>query len=166
MSTISRSIPRTDSPQKSAGRATYLDDMRIAGALHARLLLSTRPRARILRVETPALPDGYITVDHRDIPGTNAVRMINDSWPLFPVDTVEYVGQPILLIAGPDVAVIDELLAAVTVDYEDLTPVFGIDGAETSEEPECFVDYHLEYQLEGSPGSTTRGSRVHDHRDV
>ncbi|MBU8912490.1 MAG: xanthine dehydrogenase family protein molybdopterin-binding subunit [Spirochaetales bacterium] len=158
MSTISRSIPRTDSPQKSAGRANYLDDMRIAGALHARLLLSTRPRARILRVETPALPDGYVTVDHSDIPGTNAVRMINDGWPLFPVDMVEYVGQPILLIAGPDVAVIDELLAAVTVEYEDLTPVFGIDGAETVEDPECFVDYHLEYHLEGAPGPTDQPS--------
>jgi len=97
-------------------------------------------------------------VDHSDIPGANAVRMINDSWPLFPVDTVEYIGQPILLIAGPDVAVIDELLAAVTVEYEDLAPVFGIDGAETVEEPECFVDYRLDYhpedQLEDSPGST------------
>jgi len=155
MSTISRSIPRTDSPAKSAGKANYLDDMKIDGALHARLLLSTRPRAKLTRVETPTLPNGYVTVDHHDIPGANAVRMINDSWPLFPVDTVEYIGQPILLIAGPDVAVIDELIGAVAVEYEDLPPVFGIDGAEAVDSPECFVDYHLEYQFDGAPGDLT-----------
>ena len=154
MSSISRSIPRPDSPVKSSGRAIYLDDMPIEGALHSRLLLSTRARAKIVRVTTPALPDGYITVDYRDIPGSNAVRMINDGWPLFPEHTVEYIGQPILVIAGPDMSVIDELIAASTVEYEDLPPVFGIDGAEALDSPEIFV----EYRLEGAPGNATPGS--------
>ncbi|MFW6293873.1 MAG: molybdopterin cofactor-binding domain-containing protein, partial [Spirochaetota bacterium] len=148
MSTISRAVERTDSTAKSAGEAVYLADLRIDGALTAGLVLCERPRARLLGVEVAPLPEGYFAVGRRDVPGLNAVHMINDSWPLFPEQTVEYVGQPILVIAGPDPGEVRRLVAATRVEYEDLLPVFGIDGAEALDAPDCFVDY----SVHGSPG--------------
>ena len=150
MQRISRSIPRTDSRTKSGGSALYLDDMPMEGALHARLVLSDRPSARLRKVKVPTMPEGYVVVDHRDIEGINGVRMINDSWPLFPVDKVEYVGQPILVIAGPDLETVADLVDAVEVEYDDLPAVIGFDAAEAADEPDCFVEYHLE----GAPGPT------------
>lgn len=154
MSAISRSVPRPDSPPKSSGRAEYLDDVRIDGVLHTGLLCATHPHARLVDIRLPSMPEGYTVVDHRDVPGINAVRMITDSWPLFPVDTVEYVGQPIALIVGPDPAVISDLIAACTVSYASLPAVIEIAGAEALEDPECFADY----RLDGSPGPPDRSA--------
>jgi CO/xanthine dehydrogenase Mo-binding subunit len=149
MSSIRASVKRPDSPEKSSGSAAYLADLPLPGALHAELVLSTRARARIVSVTIPNLPAGCIAVDHRDVPGENAVHMINDSWPLFPVDTVEYAGQPILLIAGPDAREVRDAANRVTVEYEDLPAVIGFDAAESVPDPESFVEYHLD----GSPGA-------------
>lgn len=142
MSSISRSVARDDAPRKTSGTAPYLADLPINGALHAALLLSTRPHARLLAVELPELPHGYTRIDSRDVPGRNAVAMINESWPLFPEDRVCHVGQPIVVVTGPDRAVLADVIDAARVEYEDLQPVTRIDDAKT------FVDY----DLRGAPG--------------
>ena len=108
MRSISEPVIRVDSVAKSNGAAHYHADIELAGGLDARLLLSTEPRARIRSIDLPDLPEGYAVIDHRDVPGVNRVPIITDTWPLFPVDTVSHVGQPILVIVGPDLDVLDQ----------------------------------------------------------
>lgn len=144
MSSISTTIRRVDSPTKIAGSEEYLADMRFAGSLHSRLVLSDRSRARITSIHVPQLPAGYATVDHTDIPGRNQIHVINDNWPLFPEDVVEYVGQPILMIVGPDPAVLDDVVRSTEIEYEDLNAVLGLTDAEALPSPPVFVEYQLE----------------------
>ncbi len=156
MSTISRGVPRVDARTKAGGEARYLADVPIEGVLTAGLVLSGHAHARLVSVDPPPLPEGYVTVDHRDIPGRNAVSMINDGWPLFPESTVEYAGEPIVLIAGPDPAVVRRLVDETRIVCEELPAVLGFDAAEaaaaaagTAAAPAVFV----EYALQGAPGS-------------
>ena len=130
MSTISRGVPRVDARTKAGGEARYLADVPIEGVLTAGLVLSGHAHARLVSVDPPPLPEGYVTVDHRDIPGRNAVSMINDGWPLFPESTVEYAGEPIALIAGPDPAVVRRLVDETRIVCEELPAVLGFDAAE------------------------------------
>ena len=146
------SVPRDDAPKKSSGAARYLADLPIPDALSAGLLLSARPHARLRAVTLPPLPDGYARVDYRDVPGANAVHMINDAWPLFPEDTVSYVDQPILLIVGPDAAVVADLLERAEVQYEDLPAVIGFDAAEAAAALSAPDAVFVEYSLRGAPG--------------
>ncbi len=158
MSTISRGVARVDAPGKTAGEARYLADTPIDGVLTARLVLSEHAHATVVSVEPPPLPDGYVAVDHRDIPGRNAVSMINDGWPLFPESTVEYANEPMLLIAGPDPAVVRRLVDGTRVVCEALPAVLGFDEAEAAGGTAVFV----EYELHGTPGPDDgRGAR-HD----
>jgi CO/xanthine dehydrogenase Mo-binding subunit len=124
-------VPRVDAALKASGRALYLDDIRVDGMLYARMVRSTRPRARILAVRHPALPDGYAMIDARHVPagGTNGILMIKDDWPVFADREVRFRGQTIALVVGPDRAVLDDLAAKVEVDYEDLPPVFTIEDS-------------------------------------
>jgi aerobic-type carbon monoxide dehydrogenase small subunit (CoxS/CutS family) len=48
---VGRSVRRLDAPEKVTGRARYASDLSLAGMLHARLLRSPYPHARIVRVE-------------------------------------------------------------------------------------------------------------------
>ncbi|MFW5884095.1 MAG: xanthine dehydrogenase family protein molybdopterin-binding subunit [bacterium] len=154
MSTISRGVPRVDARAKTSGEARYLADEPIEDVLTAGLVLSEHAHARLVSVEPPPLPDGYVAVDHRDVPGRNAVSMINDGWPLFPESTVEYAGEPIALIAGPDPAVVRRLVDATSVVVDELPAVLGFDAAEAADTPAVFV----EYALHGAPYGAAAGA--------
>jgi CO/xanthine dehydrogenase Mo-binding subunit len=132
MPAIRESLPRVDAAEKAGGAALYLADIRPEGLLYARILRSTRPRARITSVRYPELPPGYAVVDLADIPpgGSNGILMIKDDWPVFADGEVRFLGQTIALVVGPDRGVLEDILRRTRVTYQDLPPAFTIEEAE------------------------------------
>lgn len=128
-STISRAIPRLDGKSKARGEASYIGDYAHDGVLTARFYRSPFCRGRIRSITVPELPDGYYVVDHRSVPGSNEVPLIKNDWPAFAVDEIRYVGQIILVLAGPDPVVLDELLGRIEIDYEEQQPAVTLDDA-------------------------------------
>ena len=100
--TISKSINRVDAVEKCGGYAKYIGDMSFDGMLYAKTLRSTRPRAKILSLYIPELSENYFIVDKNDVPGRNRVRILVYDQPFFAEDVVNYIGEPILLVVGPD----------------------------------------------------------------
>lgn len=151
---ISVPVAKVDSREKSAGEAVFISDLKLDGMLYAKTLRSDRPRARINKIEIPDLPEGYFIVDRNDVPGKNRVKMIIDDQPFFAEERVNYIGEPILLVVGPDKQRIMEILAAIRVDYEDITPILTIEEAEAGQAEPLFGDknYFVAYR--------------HDHGDV
>ncbi len=127
---ISVPVGKTDNSEKINGTACYIDDMRLPDMLYARTLRSDRARARINAVHIPPLPDGYFIVDRNDVPGMNRVKIVLDDQPFFAEHTVNYIGQPILLVVGPDKQKILDIISGITVEYEDIPPILTIDQAE------------------------------------
>ena len=118
------STPKVDHEDKCSGKALYVSDIQMDGLLYAKTLRSSVAKAKIKKVNLPDLPEGYYVVDHHDILKENYVKMVFKDWPVFAVDQVNYIGEPILLVVGPDKIVIDEILSKIKVDYELETPVF------------------------------------------
>ena len=122
MSGISQSIPKQDTAEKTSGEALYISDIKIDGMLHAKTLRSTQTRALIKEINIPELPEGYYIIDYKDIPGRNFVKIIFEDMPVFAEKTVNYYGEPILLVAGEDKKVVLELINSIEVKYEKLEP--------------------------------------------
>ncbi len=148
MNKISTPVKRFDFDEKISGKARYCADIKLPGMLYARTMRSNRPRARIAAVQIPALPSGYYIIDHRDIPGRNVVPIVYDDQPFLASDTVNYIGEPILLVVGPDKEVILRIIDSIQIDYLDLNPIFSIEEAEKrsddfifGDQP-WFVEYH------------------------
>ena len=99
---ISKPIQRVDGPAKISGEARYIGDMHFENRLYAKTLRSTRAKARILSVKKPPLPRNYFIVGKDDVPGVNRMRTVVSDHPIFAEDVVEYIGQPILLVVGPE----------------------------------------------------------------
>ena len=65
---IGKDVPRLEDPRLLTGRATYTDDVRLAGMAHAAVLRSPRAHARIVRIDTsraralPGVPIGTATL--------------------------------------------------------------------------------------------------------
>lgn len=136
MENISRSVVKKDHAPKMSGKSIYVCDVDKHGVLCGKLLRSKLARAKLLEVKVPELPDGYYYVDRKDIPGDNNVNMVLDDCPVFARETVEYIGEPIGMVCGPDESVCEELVSKIEVVYEELEPVLDLRTAE-----EVFFNY-------------------------
>lgn len=126
MERISKSIKKKDHASKTSGKALYVDDYYLEGMLHGKLVRSTKPKANILNINIPELPDGYYIVDYKDIPGKNQVHIVLDDTPVFAKKTVEFVGDPILMVVGEDLKEVNRIRSEIVVEYEELTPILDM----------------------------------------
>lgn len=131
MEKISKSIKKKDHDPKISGSALYVDDLSIDGMLYGRMLHSAKAKARITNIILPELPDGYLVVDRNDVTGINLVAIIVHDTPVYAEDTVEYVGEPILMVVGPNDKEVKKILNQIVVIYEEQIPVLDMRKSET-----------------------------------
>lgn len=153
---ISNPIQKIDHRTKVEGRAKYVGDLRLEGMLYAKTLRSAKARAYIKEVVIPSLPDGYWVIDHKDVPGKNRLKVIVDDQPLLAKDQVNYIGEPILLVVGPEKQGILDILSRIQIRYEEREAIFSIEQAEQNVIPpiygkdNCFAFYRYQRgSLEG-----------------
>lgn len=146
MKNIEEKVIRVDAGDKLLGKAKYIADTAFENMLYAKTFRSDRVRAKIISIKYPDLPEGYFIVDKDDIPGMNAVKIIENDQPFFAYGFVNYIGEPIALVIGESKEKILELINNIEIEYEDLDPIYTIeDGLKASElifgEDNCFADY-------------------------
>ncbi len=125
MSDISKAINKVDNHEKISGKAKYVSDFYFQGQLYAYSIRSTIAKGKIITRNIPLLPEGYYIVDHQDVPGNNYVKMIFDDQVVFPVDEVSYIGEPIMLLIGPDKQEILKLVKQIEIVYQEEEPLFA-----------------------------------------
>jgi CO/xanthine dehydrogenase Mo-binding subunit len=108
---ISEPVKKIDVPDKISGEAKYIGDYVFPDMLYAKTLRSTESRARLQSVEYPDLPEGYYIVDKNDVPYKNRVKIVTYDMPFFADGIVNYIGEPIAIVAGPDKSVISDILS-------------------------------------------------------
>lgn len=124
---VGESETRVDAEDKVTGKAVYADDFRPQGLLHAAVVRSPVPSGKIKSVNTAKAVEvegvrAVLTAD--DVPGSNAVTVIEDDMPALASEKVRYVGEPVALVAGEDEEVAEKGADAVEVDYEEADAVF------------------------------------------
>jgi CO/xanthine dehydrogenase Mo-binding subunit len=126
---VGQSVIRVDAADKARGRAKYINDIEFPDLLIGYTIRSTRQRARIVKMIVPALPPEVTFVTADDIPGENYVALFKKDQPLLAKKVVNYFGEPIALLAGPDADILPELAARITIEYEDLPAINSIEDA-------------------------------------
>jgi CO/xanthine dehydrogenase Mo-binding subunit len=140
MSEISKSVTKKDHVEKMSGEAKYIADLVYPDMLYAKIVRSTKPHAKIVKIELPDMEDGYGIVDYKDIPGSNGLKVIKCEQPIFAEDEVRFIGESILMVVGKEYEKVDDYAKKVEVVYKELPGVFSIDESQTS----C-VDYEYEH---------------------
>lgn len=119
-------MQRREGLAKLTGRERYLDDLPADECLWAATVRSPAPRGR---VEEIRFGDGFdwsqfVIVDHRDLPGPNAVALIENDQPVLAGRYVRHVHEPILLLAHPSRDLVRRAAQAVQVLVDPDPPVF------------------------------------------
>jgi CO/xanthine dehydrogenase Mo-binding subunit len=98
---------------------------------------STVPLGAIKSIHLPKLPARYTAVHAKDIPGENALRVYKSTMPYLASDRVEFLGQPVLLLAGPNETVVRRLASKTVLEYaaaDEAAKVFSTDGVKPFDE--------------------------------
>jgi xanthine dehydrogenase D subunit len=129
---VGASMLRPDGTLKVTGEFAFSSDLWMADMLWGATLRSPHPRARIRSIDiTGALKlTGVAAVlSADDVPGRKTFGLEAADQPVLADGQVRYQGEPLLIIAADHPETARRAAAAVTVDYEELTPVTGAEAA-------------------------------------
>jgi len=140
---VGGSVRRIDSDAKVTGRARYAEDMIMPDMLHAAVVRSPHPHARLLALDggrALSVPGVVRVLTAEDVPGVNGYPEYSHDEPLLtPVgDTVRQVGAPVALVVGATREAALAGVRAVEARYEPLPHTFEADQAL---EPDAFPIY-------------------------
>lgn len=128
---VGRDVPRTDAIPKVTGSAQYVADIHVPGMLHAAVLRSPHPHARIVAIDTSgalAMPGVKAVLTGEDTPRIKWGAFRPDLYPLA-LNKVRYVGDEVAAVAATDPALARAALERIVVQYEVLPAVLSLDAA-------------------------------------
>ena len=140
---LGTSALRPDGLPKVQGRFAFSSDAWADNMLWGATLRSPHPYARILRIDTSAAlaingVSAVVTAD--DVPGKLTYGLIASDQPVFAREFVRYAGEPVAAVAADHPETASRALAAITVDYEVLTPLVNGEDALDTQRPAIHPD--------------------------
>lgn len=125
-----------DAHDRVTGRVPYTIDIRVPGMLHARLLRSTTPHARIRSIDTSrarAVPGVVAVLTGADLADRPDIQPyygpIFRDQPILAIGKVRFVGEPVAAVAAVDLDAAQEAIDLIDVVYEELPAVLTLDEA-------------------------------------
>ena len=137
---IGKSVTRPDAYDKVTGGKQYPVNFSLPGMLHAKILRSPYPHAKILGIDTSAaqkLPGVKAVLTYKDVPQrpftpvyfvpSQAKSMVLDF--VIMSDRVRWTGQPVAAVAAVTAEIARAALELIDVEYEELPAVFDPEEA-------------------------------------
>lgn len=126
MTVLGFDAPRVDGPAKVTGAARFTADLVRPGMLHAKVLRSTLPHARITRVDASRAEaePGVVVLTRDDFAGMDPYfgPVVRDQ-SIVAMDVVRYVGDVVAAVAAEERDIAEEALDLIEVEYEPLAAV-------------------------------------------
>jgi CO/xanthine dehydrogenase Mo-binding subunit len=162
---------RHDGVDKVTGRAAYGADFTLPGMLHGAVLRSPHAHARIVSIDTSAaeaMPGVKAVITGKEIPpnaakltlGGEAALDLHDMGDnLLAHDKVLYNGHAVAAVAATTADLAREAAERITVDYEVLAPVTGIDQAIAPGAPRLHQAFtnNIAHRMELKRGDAQKG---------
>src|SRR5713226_5014026 len=133
MTLLGKPMAHDSAREHVSGEAVYLDDLpSLANELFVDFVGSPLAHARIKSVDVTAAArlDGIVAVfTSADVPGENTFGPVYDDEELLADQECQYVGQPVVVLAGTSREALRAARAAVRLELEELPAVLTIDEA-------------------------------------
>ncbi len=150
---VGQRLKRKEDPKLITGNGTYVDDIKLQGMLHASVLRSPHPHAKIVSIDTTKAEDleGVVKIyTGKDlegkinpvpsswlVPGANLIE--TKQYPLA-IGTVRYVGDGVAFIVAKDRYIARDALNLIDVEYETLPSIANQKDARKEDAPQIFEE--------------------------
>lgn len=175
---IGAPIRREEDRRFLTGQGQFVDDVKLPNMLHAAILRSPHPHARILSIDATAALEmdgvaGVITfqdikdtVEPRPIPIRMRTYVGIERFLQYPLaeDKVRYVGEPVALVVAETRYLAEDALDGVEVSYDPLPPVVNV--WQSMQEDSLLFEEHgtnLAYEFASSIGDVDQAFREADY---
>ncbi len=101
----------------------FLEDIYPQNLLYGITIRSPTANGHLKMLHFPDLPDNYIVITARNIPGEN--RLEDTSIPILADSKLSYIGEPVAILLGQDKTKLEELASQCKVVFEEETPEFN-----------------------------------------
>lgn len=125
LSTLGKETPQVTAREKVLGRALYAGDLKLPGMLHAKVLRSPYPHARIVHVDTAAakaLPGVRVVLAGGDTP-ERLWGIHRKEHRILATGVVRFVGEEVAAVAAVDEETARDALDLIRIDYEELPAI-------------------------------------------
>ncbi|RLB00415.1 MAG: xanthine dehydrogenase family protein molybdopterin-binding subunit [Deltaproteobacteria bacterium] len=132
---IGERVPRIDGYEKVTGKALFFSDIDFPNMLHAAILRSPHPHARVVSIDASKatrLPGVVTVITREDVPPT-AYGPQRPDRNVLAFDKVRFVGDEVAAVAAIDLDAAKEALSAIEVSYEVLPAVLDPEEAMRSD---------------------------------
>jgi len=138
---VGRPLRRGEDARLLRGEARFVDDVTLPGSLHLVVIRSTLPHALLRAVRTQAAagsPGVVRVVTGEDLAGRArplpflvpaGARVASAPHPILARGRTRYVGEPVAAVLAETRAAAEDAAARVSVEYEALPPLLGLDEA-------------------------------------
>ncbi len=129
---VGRGIPRLDAVGKVTGKAVFTSDFVVPGMIHAKVLRSPYPHARIRGIDTSGaerLPGVRAIIEPKDVPPVSIGQFLGDQYVLCHDNVVRCTGDPVAAVAADTEEIAEAALELIEVDYEEIPAVFDVEEA-------------------------------------
>src|SRR2546426_12743543 len=119
---VGKPTKRIEGLEKDTGAARYTEDLYLPGMLHARLVLSPHPHARVVAVPREialAVPGVAAVVTEADLPEGVSSQLLAD-------DETRYTGQPVAAVLAETEAAAGDGADRLAAGVEDEGPPAGL----------------------------------------
>ena len=125
------------------GAIRYSQDIRVGGMLHARFVRSPVAHARIVSIDTSAVPEGVVVLRPGDVADLGRYGPQIKDQEALPQERVRYAGDVVCAVAAETTEQADEAVNLIDVEYEDLPVVFDERAALSIDAPLVHEHIHL-----------------------
>lgn len=154
---VGKPLPRIDAMEKAAGAAMFTTDLKLPGMVHAKVLRSPYPHARIVSIDTSqaeALPGVCAVATYKNTSGCRYNSSCSEANPpAMPVEDeqifnqeLRYVGDEVAAVAAETEEIAEKALRLIRVEYEELPAVFDPLEAMKPDAPSlhtCFIGSNI-----------------------
>jgi CO/xanthine dehydrogenase Mo-binding subunit len=145
---------RLDGVEKVTGAAVYTGDLELPGMGFAKILRSTTPHARIVKIEArkaESLAGVFTVLTRDDLSGLNShYGAIYKDQSIVAADKVRYAGDPVAAVLAVDEMTAEQALDLIDVEYEDLPSMTDIEEAIAEGAPLVHEQWQGKAELRGS----------------
>ncbi|MFN2383737.1 MAG: xanthine dehydrogenase family protein molybdopterin-binding subunit, partial [Gemmatimonadota bacterium] len=133
---------KVDAVAKVTGATRFADDLALPQMLHAKLLRSHLPHARIVSIDTArarALPGVHAVLVGADLPTPYGILPVSQDEHALCLDRVRFIGDPVAAVAAVDEETALAACELIAVVYQPLEPVSSLTDALRGTQPQIHL---------------------------
>ncbi|MGH7416237.1 MAG: xanthine dehydrogenase family protein molybdopterin-binding subunit, partial [Candidatus Rokuibacteriota bacterium] len=135
---MGQALRKVDATAKVTGATLFADDLFLPRMLYAKMLRSTKPHARIIRIDVSrarALAGVKAVLTGRDLPIPFGILPVSQDEHALAPERVRFIGDPVAAVAATSEEIATAALDLIEVEYETLRAIASAEDAVAHPEP-------------------------------